>query len=169
MPGGESESYILGVFLQITGRPDPQLTAAATRHGLRRPVLLARVAGWALLGLAVLLQMHGDGLDVTLLVAGVALAVVVPMFLINSGARRVLRAGGPTTFEISDSGVACSNLESRHAYAWNAFTHVDHLTGQFVFGLGHGRFVQVPTKGLTPFEINDVLTTAAAHGIAVNA
>ncbi|MCO8276498.1 YcxB family protein [Actinoplanes sp. TRM 88003] len=156
------------MFLQIVTRPDPLLTAEALRHGLRRPVLLARLSGWALLGLALLLQLHGDGLNFTLLVAGVALAVIVPMFLVNGGVRRALRDGGPTTVEIGEDGVACSTVESRHAYAWNAFTHVDHLAGQLVLGLGHRRFVQVPTRGMSVLQIHQVLTTAAAHGIPVN-
>jgi hypothetical protein len=149
------------VFLQITAQRDPHLTAAATRHELRRPVLLARMGGWALIVLAVLL----DGLNYTMLVAGVALAVVVPMFLINDNARRALRAGGPTTVEVSEEGVACSTLSSRHAYAWNAFTHIRHLAGQVVLGLGGGRYVQIPTRGLSPQQIHQLLTTAAAHGV----
>ena len=149
-------------------RPDPLLTAEALRHGLRRPVLLARLGGWALLGLALVLRLSGDGLNLTLLVAGVALAVVVPMFLVNGGVRRALRDSGPATVEISDDGVACSTEESRHAYAWNAFTHVDHLAGQLVLGLGRNRFVQVPTRGMSAWQIHQVLTTAAAHGITVN-
>jgi hypothetical protein len=162
------KSYFLGVFLQIIARPDPLLTAEALRHALRRPVLLARLGGWALLGLTLLLRLHGDGLNVTLLVAGVALAVVVPMFLLNGGVRRALRDGGPTTVEISDDGVACSTVESRHAYAWNAFSHVDHLAGQLVLGLGRSRFVQVPTRGMSALQIHQVLTTAAAHGVPVS-
>ncbi|MBM2616805.1 YcxB family protein [Actinoplanes sp. LDG1-06] len=154
------------MFLQITAQRDPHLIAAAARHGLRRPVLLARLGGWALLGLAVLLQMRGDGLNVALLLAGVVLAVVVPMFLINHGVRRAA-GDGPMNLEVSDDGVACSTLESRHAYAWNAFTHVDHLAGQLVLGLGGGRFVQIPTRGLSPQQIHQVLTTAAARGVAV--
>lgn len=130
-------------------------------------MLLARLAGWALLGLAVLLQLGGDGLNMTLLLAGVALAVIVPMVLLNGNARRVLRDGGPATIEISDGGVACSTMQSRHSYAWNAFSHVDHLAGQLVLGLGSGRFVQVPTRGMSPQQIHEVLTTAAAHGVPV--
>jgi hypothetical protein len=163
--GTLGNSYLLGVFLQIIARPDPRLTAEALRHGLRRPVLLARLAGWALLGLALLLQLHGDGLNFTLLVAGVALAVVVPMFLLNGGVRRALRDAGPTTVEISNDGVACSSVQSRHAYAWNAFTHLDHLPGQIALGLGSGRFVQIPTRGLSAEQIHQVLTTATAHGV----
>ncbi len=154
--------------MQIIVRPDPHLTAEALRHRLRRPVLLARLAGWALLGLALLRHLHGDGLNYTLLLAGVALAVVVPMFLLNGGARRALRDGGPTTIEVSADGVACSTVESRHAYAWNAFTHVDHLPGQLVLGIGSGRFVQIPTRGISAEQIHQVLTTAATHGIPLN-
>ncbi|MGK5679986.1 YcxB family protein [Actinoplanes sp. URMC 104] len=151
------------MFLQIVARPDLGLTVAALRRGLRRPVLFARLAGWTMLGAAALL----DGLNVTLLLAGVVLAVVVPILLINGGARRALREAGPATLEISDGGVACSTPDSRHAYAWNAITRVDHLAGQLVLGLGAGRFLQVPTRGLTPQQIHEVLTTASAHGVPV--
>ncbi len=130
-------------------------------------MLLSRLAGWALLGLAVLLQMTGEGLNVSLLVAGVALAVIVPMVLLNGGVRRALSDGEPATIEISEGGVARSTGQSRHAYAWNAFSHIEHLAGQIVLGLGHGRFVQVPTRGLSAQQIHDVLTTAAAHGVPV--
>lgn len=167
MAAKRSESYFLGVFLQITAQRDPHLAAAAARHETRRPVMLARAGGWALLGLAVLLQMNGDGLNVTLLSAGVVLAVVVPMFLINHGARRALRDGGPATYEISDGGVSWSTAESRHAYGWNAVTNVDHLAGQLVFGVGGSRSIQVPTRGLSPQQIHAVLTAAVAHGVPV--
>ncbi|MBU2670028.1 YcxB family protein [Actinoplanes bogorensis] len=149
------------MFLQITAQRDPHLIAAATRHELRRPVLLARIGGWALIALAVLLE----GLNFPMLVAGVVLAVVVPMFLINNNARRVVRDGGPMTVEVSAEGVACSTLTSRHTYAWNAFTHARHLAGQVVLGLGGGRYVQIPTRGLSPQQIHELLTAARAHGV----
>ncbi|MBL7260756.1 YcxB family protein [Paractinoplanes lichenicola] len=155
------------MFLQITAHRDPHLAAAAARHETRRPVMLARIGGWALLGLAVLLQWNGNGLNYTLLLAGVALAVVVPMFLINQGARRAIRDGASATFEISDGGLTSSTPESRHAYAWNAFRHVDFLAGQLVFSLGGSRSIQVPTRGLSPQQINEVLNTAVAHGVPV--
>jgi hypothetical protein len=164
MPPTLPKSYISGVFLQISARPSPRLTAAALRHSLRRPVLLARLAGWAALALAALLEVTGNGLDVPLLLAGVALAVAVPLFLINNGVRRV--ALSPlTTYEISDSGVAFSNLQSRHAFSWAAFTSVDRLPGQLLFR--RKGFVPVPTAGLTEPQINQVLATAAAHGLKI--
>ena len=167
MPGRSGESYFSGVFLQITARPNPRLTAAALRHGLRRPVLLARVAGWAAIGLAVLDQTAGDGLHPTLLLLGVVLAVGIPVVLITTGTRRTL-GDGPTTYEITDGGVAFSTVRSRHAYAWNALTGVDHLPGQLVFRRGRARFVPVPTAGLDAFQIHEVLRAAAAHGLPVN-
>ncbi|GAB2579869.1 hypothetical protein Aab01nite_55990 [Paractinoplanes abujensis] len=152
--------------MQITAHRDPHLAAAAARHETRRPVMLARIGGWALLGLAVLIQWTGHGLNYTLLLAGVVLAVVVPMFLVNQGARRA-RDGGPATYEISDGGVTTSTAESRHAYAWNAFRHVDFLAGQLVFNLGGSRSIRVPTRGLSPQQINEVLNTAVANGVPV--
>lgn len=127
--------------------------------------MLARAGGWALLGLTLLLQMSGQGLNVTLLLAGVALAVAVPMLLINQTARRAFRDGGPTTIEITDGGLAWSTADSRHAYGWNAFDHVDHLAGRLVFSLRGSRSVHVPTRGLSPQQIHEVLTTAVANGV----
>jgi hypothetical protein len=46
------ESYLSGVFLQINARPDARLITAALRHSMRRPVLLARLTGWAVITLA---------------------------------------------------------------------------------------------------------------------
>ncbi|MDY7086174.1 MAG: YcxB family protein [Actinomycetota bacterium] len=155
------------MFLQITAQRDPHLAAAAARHDTRRPVLLARAGGWALLALTVLLQVAGAGLNVTLLLSGVALAVAVPMFLINQGARRVLQAGSSSTIEITDSGLALSTVQSRHAYGWNALTNIDHLPGQLVFNLGGARSVHVPTRGLSPQQIHEILTTAVANGVTV--
>ena len=156
------------MFLQITARPDPRLIAAALRHSLRRPVLLARVAGWAAIGLAVLHQVAGNGLDHTLLLLGVVLAVGIPTFLVNTGARQARRDGQVTTYEITDGGVAFSSVSSRHAYAWNALTGLDHLPGQLVFRRGRARILHIPTAGLNAFQIHEVLQAAAAHGLRVN-
>ncbi|GID32699.1 YcxB family protein [Paractinoplanes brasiliensis] len=155
------------MFLQITAQRDPHLAAAAARHDTRRPVMLARAGGWALLGLTVLLQMSGQGLNVTLLLAGAVLAVAVPMLLINQSARRAFRDGGPATIEITDGGLAWSTADSRHTYGWNAFENVDHRAGRLVFNLGGSRSVHVPTRGLSPQQIHEVLTTALANGIPV--
>ncbi|XVU25551.1 YcxB family protein [Actinoplanes sp. CA-054009] len=155
------------MFLQITARPDPHLVVTALRHGLRRPVLLARLTGWAAIALAVLPELTGNGLNIPLPVLGVLLAVGLPLLLINTGARRALDAGRLTTYEISDGGLALSTLESRHAYAWTAFTTVDKLAGQLVFGRTRARFLPVPTAGLTPAQIEEVLGAAAGHGLQI--
>ncbi|WP_328464117.1 YcxB family protein [Actinoplanes sp. NBC_00393] len=148
--------------IQITAAPDPALIAAATRHSLRRPVLIARVAGWAFL-LAALV----DGINPFLLVGGVALAVLTPMALLNHTARRAMRTGQVTTFEISEGGVASADAESRHSYAWRAFRSVEQLRGQLLFGLGGTRFLPIPTNGLSPAQINQVLGAASANGLRV--
>ncbi|MFF5084720.1 YcxB family protein [Actinoplanes sp. NPDC000266] len=155
------------MFLQITARPDPRLVVTALRHGLRRPMLIARVAGWVAIGLAALLEITGSGLNIPLLVLGVVLAVGIPLLLVNTGARRAMDAGRLTTYEISDGGLALSTLESRHAYAWTAFTTVDKLAGQLVFGRTRARFLPVPTAGLTPAQIDEVLGAAAGHGLQI--
>ncbi|MEV4348101.1 YcxB family protein [Actinoplanes sp. NPDC049596] len=155
------------MFLQITARPDPRLAATALRHALRRPVLIVRVAGWAAIALAVLHEFAGHGLNIPLLLIGVLLAVALPLLMINAGTRRALDAGQLTTYEISDGGVALSTTQSRHAYAWTAFTTVDRLAGQLVFGRTRARFLPVPTAGLTPAQIEQVLGTAAGHGIQI--
>jgi hypothetical protein len=151
------------VLLQVSSRPDARLIAATVRRGLRRPLLLARVAGWLTIVLAVAL----DGLNPALLLLGVVLAVAVPMVLVNGGTRRLVRDGDLTTYEISDSGVASSSMQSRHAYAWHAFTYVERAPGHLVFGRGPGRFLPVPTTGLSPAQIDQVLGTAAGHGLPV--
>ncbi|MEU8816460.1 YcxB family protein [Actinoplanes sp. NPDC048796] len=156
------------MFLQITARPDPRLVATALRHGLRRPVLIARVAGWAAIALAALHVLTGSGLDIPLLAVGALLAVGVPLLLITTGTRRSVDAGHLTTYEISDSGVALSTLESRHAYAWTAFTTVAHLPHQLVFARSRARFLPIPTTGLTPAQIDQVLGTAARHGLQIH-
>ncbi|WP_433792874.1 YcxB family protein [Actinoplanes sp. CA-252034] len=152
--------------IQITAVADPALIAAATRHGLRRPVLVARVTGWAFLLVAVLLLGVTGDLSAGLLAGGAALAVIVPVALLNHTARG-LRAGGLTTYEISEGGVASSDAEARHAYAWRAVRSVEHLSGQLVFRLRGARFLPVPTAGLSPAQIEQVLGTASARGLQV--
>ncbi|GIE80985.1 hypothetical protein Aph02nite_69350 [Actinoplanes philippinensis] len=152
--------------IQITAVADPALIAAATRHGLRRPVLAARFTGWAfLLVAALLLGVTGD-LSAGLLAGGAALAVLVPVILLNHTARG-LRAGRLTTYEISEGGVASSDAEARHAYAWRAVRSVEHLSGQLLFRLRGARFLPVPTAGLSPAQIEQVLGTASARGLPV--
>ncbi|MBG0560508.1 YcxB family protein [Actinoplanes aureus] len=153
--------------IQITAAPDPALIAAAVRHGLRRPVLLARCAGWALLLGALVIQFGTGRLSVFLVAGGAALGVLIPMFLLNHHARRVMRAGRTTTYELSESGVASSNAESRHSYAWRAFRSVEELSGQLLFRLGSTRFLPVPTAGLSPAQIDQVLGAASASGVQV--
>ena len=155
--------------MQITARPTPRLMAAAIRRSLHRHLMVARVAGWAAILLALLLDLFTPaGLSPSLLVIGVVLAVGVPMLLVNNGTKRALRVAHLTTYEITDGGVAFSTVRSRHAYAWNALTGVDHLPGQLVFRRGRARFVPVPTAGLDAFQIHEVLRAAAAHGLPVN-
>lgn len=108
-----------------------------------------------------------DGLNVPLLVLGIVLGVVIPLFLVNSGTRRLVRDGGLTTYEISDGGVASSSERSRHAYAWNALTSVELAPGQLIFGRGGARFFPVPTAGLSPLEIHQVLQAASGYGLRV--
>jgi hypothetical protein len=162
----ETSATFLQVQIQITAVSDPALIAAATRHGLRRPVLAARLAGWALLLLAVLsLAVTGD-LSPALLAGGAALAVLVPVILLNHTARS-LRTGQVTTYEISKGGIASSNAESRHSYAWRAVRSVEHLSGQLLFRMGGARLLPVPTAGLSPSEIEQVMGTASANGLPV--
>jgi hypothetical protein len=153
------ESYISGVLLQITARPDARLIGSAVRRGLRRPLLLARGAGWGLIAVALLFR-----LGPVLLAVGALLAAVVPMVLVNAVTRP---AGGTTTYEISDRGLAMSGHTSRHAYAWTAFSYAEEMAGQLVFGLGRFRVVTVPTGSLTRSEIDQVLLAAAAGGVTV--
>jgi hypothetical protein len=154
------------VQIQITAVSDPALIAAAARHGLRRRVLAARLAGWALLLLALLLLAVTGDLDPALLAGGVTLAVAVPVVLLNRTARS-LRGSRLTTYEISDSGVASSDAESRHAYAWRAFRSVEQLGGQLLFSMRGARFLPVPTAGLSATEIEQVLGAASAGGLQV--
>ncbi|WP_430779677.1 YcxB family protein [Actinoplanes sp. G11-F43] len=152
--------------IQITATPDASLIAAATRHGMRRPVLLARLSGWALLLVTVLSMAVTGELDPALLAGGAVLAVVVPTVLLNHTARG-LRAGRPTTYEISEGGIASSDAEARHAYTWRAFRSVEELSGQLLFRQGGARLLPVPTAGLSPDQIEQVLGTASARGLLV--
>ncbi len=156
------------MFLQITAHPDARLAAAAIRRALRHPLLLARCLGWAAIGLALLLEIvTGGGLNLTLLLVGVLLSIGVPMVLTSAGMRQAMRDGELTTWEISDGGVASSSMASRHSYAWHAFSYVEQMSGQLVFGRGRARFLPVPTAGLTPVQIEQVLGAAAGHGLRV--
>ncbi|MDI6099011.1 YcxB family protein [Actinoplanes sp. NEAU-A12] len=152
--------------IQITAVSDPALIAAAARHGLRRPVLTARLAGWAFLLLAVLLLVTTGDLDPALTATGAALAVLVPVVLLNRTAQS-LRAARLTTYEISEGGVASSDAVSRHAYAWRAFRSVEQLSGQLLFSMRGARFLPVPTAGLSAAEIEQVLGAASAGGLRV--
>ena len=153
--------------IQITAAPDPALIAAATRHGLRRPVLIARLAGWAVLAAAALVLITTGDLHPALLAAGTTLAILVPFVLLNRTARHTLRRGRITTYEISEGGVASSDKVSRHAYAWRAFRSVEELSGQLLFGMDGTRFLPVPTTGLTTAQIEQVLGTASDRGLQV--
>ncbi|MET0415821.1 MAG: YcxB family protein [Actinoplanes sp.] len=154
--------------MQITARPTPRLMAAAIRRSLHRHLMLARLAGWAAIGLALLLDVFTPaGLSPSLLMIGVLLAVGVPMLLVNNGTRRALRDAHLTTYEISDGGVASSNLDSRQAYAWSSFTYVEEMSGQLIFGRNEAWFLPVPTGDLSPVEVEQVLGTAEHHGLRV--
>ncbi|GAA1584961.1 YcxB family protein [Actinoplanes couchii] len=149
--------------IQITAVPDAALNAAATRHGLRRPVLAARLGGWALLLYALLAQAVTGELDPVLLAGGALLAVAVPVILLNHTARG-LRSGRVTSYEISEGGIASADPESRHAYAWQAVRSVDELSGQLLFRLRGARLLPVPTGGLSAAEIEQILDVAATRG-----
>ncbi|GGN81055.1 hypothetical protein GCM10010112_57090 [Actinoplanes lobatus] len=153
--------------IQFTAVSDPVLIAAATRRRLRRPVLMARLGGWLLLLAATLLLAVTGDLDPVLLAVGAGLAVLVPAVLLN-GTVRTFRPGQLTTYEITEGGVASSSPESRHAYAWRAFRSVDELSGQLLFSLRGARFVPVPTAGLSPGQIEQVLSAASAGGLRVH-
>jgi len=155
------------VQIQFTAVSDASLTEAAARQGLRRPVLLARLTGWAALLLTVLLLAVTGDLDPVLLTGGAALAVAVPLTLLNLTARN-LRSGRLTTYEISDGGIASSDDESRHAYAWRAVRSVEELSGQLLFRLRGARLLPVPTAGLSPAQIDEVLGAASARGLRVH-
>lgn len=155
------------MFLQITARADARLVAAAVRRGLRPRLLIARCLGWAVIGLALVLQVTSGRLDLGLLLSGLFLAAVIPMFLVNTGTRLALRDGRLATYEITDGGVASSSFESRHAYAWNAFSYVEDAPGQLVFARSRTRLLAIPTRGLDRTQIDQVLATAAGNGVAV--
>lgn len=156
------------MFLQVSTRPSAALIAAAVRRAAQKHLLLARVAGWSAIGLALLIDLFTPaGLSPSLLVIGVALAVGVPMLLVNNGTRRALRDARLTTYEISDGGVASSSLDTRQAYAWSAFTYVEEMSGQLIFGRNDTWFLPVPTADLTPGQVEQVLGAAAGHGLQV--
>jgi hypothetical protein len=89
------------------------------------------------------------------------------MVLTNAGMRQAMRDGELTTWEISDGGVASSSMASRHSYAWHAFSSVEEMSGQLVFGRGRARFMPVPTASLSAEQIEQVLGTAAGHGLRI--
>ncbi|MBB2944865.1 hypothetical protein FB565_004598 [Actinoplanes lutulentus] len=153
--------------IQITAAPDPVLIAAAVRRGLRRPVFLARSAGWAGLLAAAFVLVTTGSLSPALLTIGAVLAVGVPLIMLNRTARQAMRGGRPTTYEISGGGIASADDQSRHSYAWPAIRSVDELPGQLVFGLADGRLMPVPTMGLTTDQVDQILAMAAAQGLAV--
>jgi hypothetical protein len=154
--------------MQITARPNARLMAAAVRRATQKHLMLARVAGWAAILLALLIDVFTPaGLSPSLLVIGVLLAVGVPMLLVNNGTRRALRDARLTTYEISDGGVASSNLDTRRAYAWSAFTYVEEMSGQLIFGRNDAWFLPVPTAELTPLQVEQVLGAAAGNGLQV--
>ena len=153
--------------MQITVQPDARLVASAVRRGLRPIVLVARGLGWAAIALALLLEVVLGGSHLTLLLTGALIAVGIPMLLINAGTRDALQDGELTTYEISDGGVASSSLASRHAYAWNAFRDVEEAPGQLIFRRSRTRFLPVPTESLSRPQIDQILGTAAGHGLRV--
>jgi hypothetical protein len=152
------------VLLQITAQPDDRLTATAIRHLLRRPMLLARLAGWLIIGMALL---FGDPLNLPLLVTGTVVAVLLPAILLSGGTRRAVRESQPTIYQISEGGVASSQVDGQQAYAWNAFTQVLKLPGQLVFASGRTSFLPVPTTSLTQWQIEQVLGLAAGQGVQI--
>lgn len=152
--------------IQITAISDPALVAAAARHGLRRPVLAARLAGWAFLLLAAFVLAVTGELSPALLATGAALAVVVPLALLHHTARALLTEQ-VTTYEISAGGIASSSAESRHSYAWRAVRSVEHLSGQLLFRLRGAHLLPVPTSGLSPEEVEQILGAASANGLRV--
>jgi len=156
------------VLLQIIARPDARLIADAVRRGLRPVLFTVRGVGWAAISLALLLEVvTGGGPNVTLLLAGALLAVGVPMVLVNSGTRQALRGGDLATYEISDGGLARSSAASRHAWAWTAFSYVEEMSGQLLFGSRRTGILPVPTATLTPAQIDQVLGAAAGHGLRI--
>jgi hypothetical protein len=153
------------VLLQINARPDAPLIAAALRHTMRRPVLAARLGGWAMITVALFVD---SPLKLILAVLGAIVAIGVPRFRIDTGARRAAATAGPTMYEITADGVANTDLTSRHAYAWTSFTGVTKLPGQLVFTLDRAHFLPVPTGSLSQWEIEEVLGAAANNGLQVS-
>ncbi|MEV6305766.1 YcxB family protein [Actinoplanes sp. NPDC051861] len=153
--------------IQITAAPDPVLIAAATRHGLRRPILLARMAGWLIIALAFVVQLVTGELNVPLLALGAVTAVLGPLALRILWLNTAQLSGPMTTYEISSGGLASSSAESRHSYAWQAFRYVEELPGQLLFRQGRARFLPVPTRGLSQAEVERVLGFAEAGGLPV--
>ncbi|MGX6604507.1 YcxB family protein [Micromonosporaceae bacterium Da 78-11] len=156
------------MHLLITTKSDTRLVAAAVRRFLRQPLLIARCAGWAAIGIALLRSaITDDGLDTGLVGLGLVLALVIPIVAVNVSARRVLRDSHLTTYEISDTGIASSTIDTRRAYAWHAFGYVEQMSGQLLFGLDRTRMLPVPTSTLSPDQIDQVLGTAAGNGLQV--
>jgi hypothetical protein len=108
----------------------------------------------------------GNPVNYPLLVSGVVVALVLPMLWIGFTVRDA-SAEPETTYEITDAGVAGSNVQSRHAYAWETLTRVTKLPGQLVFGMGRGRFLPVPTADLSAWQVEEVLSAAATAGLPV--
>ncbi|AEV81077.1 hypothetical protein ACWT_0063 [Actinoplanes sp. SE50] len=75
---------------------------------------------------------------------------------------------GTGTPQAGDGGVARSDEIGRHAYAWRAFRSVEALSGQLMFGTRGGRWVRVPTSGLSPAQVEQVLGAAFAQGLRVH-
>ncbi|MEU4243873.1 YcxB family protein [Actinoplanes sp. NPDC026619] len=130
-------------------------------------MLTARGLGWAAIALALMLEVVRGGSYLTLVLVGALIAVGVPMLLINAGTRSALEDSDLTTYEITDGGVASSSLASRHAYAWNAFRDVEEAPGQLIFRHSRTRFLPVPTGTLSRPQIEQILGTAAGHGLRV--
>jgi hypothetical protein len=151
------------VFLQITARLDAQQVAAAVRHSRRGPLRQARIVGWALILAAVLV---GSPVNYPLLLAGAVVALGLPLLWVGLAVRRA-STEPETTYEITEAGVANSNMRSRHAYAWESLTQVTKLPGQLVFGLGRRQFLPVPTAGLSAWQVEEVLAVAAGAGLPV--
>jgi hypothetical protein len=151
------------MLLQVIARPDAQLIAAAARHSRRAELMAARIAGWALIGAAVVL---GDPLNYPLLAAGIAVALVLPVLWVGRAVRSS-SSEPETTYEITDAGVAHSNVHSRHAYAWENLSRITKLPGQLVFGVAGGRFLPMPTAGLTAWQVEEVLSAATTAGLSV--
>jgi hypothetical protein len=165
LPGSR---YLGMMLIQVTAVPDAKLLAGAVRRCLRGPLVATRFAGVLAVLAGVFLS---GGPDPVLLMAGAVVAVGLPIVVVARATRRMLRAERATTWEISDGGVASASEESRHSYAWKAFSYVDQLPGQLVFGRLFGRqlvrFLPVPTGGLSPAQIDEVLGAAAFHGLRV--